>query len=176
MKSDDAMPRTGHPVIRSATDSDGPAMAALIAACFSEYENCLFDMIEFPELHAPATHFAGKKGHLWIAVAGDGTVVGSIAATPVAADRAVELTKMYVAKAWRGDGLAQALHGRVLAFALETGAAGIMLWSDVLFTRAHAFYEKLGYVRQDETRFLGDISNTQEYHFRLTLVPRDAAS
>lgn len=155
------------PLIRAGRDSDGMGMARLIADCFAEYPGCLFDMTEFPELRAPATHFAGKGGRLWVAVSIENEVVGCIAATPVADSRTVELTKMYAARPYRGAGLAQALYGELQAFADEQGADEIMLWSDVLFTRAHAFYARLGFVRQEETRLLGDISNTREYLFRL---------
>lgn len=155
------------PLIRNARDSDGAGIARLIADCFAEYPGCLFDMAEFPELHAPATHFAGRGGRLWVAVSAGNDIVGSIAATPVQGGRVVELTKMYAARPYRGAGLAQALYGELLAFADARGAGEIMLWSDVLFTRAHAFYERLGFVRQEETRLLGDISNTREYLFRL---------
>lgn len=155
------------PLIRDARDSDGAGIARLIAACFGEYPGCIFDMIEFPELLAPATHFAGKGGRLWVAVSPESEVAGCIAATPVQGGQVVELTKMYVAMPWRGAGLAQALYGELQAFADDLGADEIMLWSDVLFTRAHAFYERLGFVRQAETRLLADLSNTREFQFRL---------
>jgi putative acetyltransferase len=159
------------PLIRDARDSDGAGIARLVAACFAEYPGCLFDMIEFPELLAPATHFAGKGGRLWVAVTPENEVVGCIAATPVQGSRTVELTKMYAAVPYRGAGLAQALYGELQAFADDLGAGEIMLWSDVLFTRAHAFYERLGFVRQTETRLLVDISNTKEYQFRMKRSP-----
>lgn len=155
------------PLIRDARDSDGAGIARLIAACFAEYPGCIFDMVEFPELHAPATHFSGKAGRLWVAAEPGGAVAGCIAATPLAGGRIIELTKMYVAAPWRGAGLAQALYGQVQAFADGADAAEIMLWSDVLFTRAHAFYERLGFVRQAETRALADLSKTREFQFRL---------
>ncbi len=39
------------------------------------------------------------------------------------------------------------------------------LWSDVLFTRAHAFYEKHGYLRRGGLRALADLSDTIEAGF-----------
>lgn len=156
------------PLLRDARDGDGAGMARLIAACFAEYPGCLFEIAEFPELAAPATHFAAKGGRLWVATGEDGEIVGSIAATPLAGGAVIEITKMYVAVPWRGTGLAQALYGQARAFAETNGAGEIMLWSDVLFTRAHAFYARLGFLRQEGTRRLADVSNTEEYQFRLT--------
>jgi putative acetyltransferase len=164
------------PLIRDARDSDGGEIARLIAACFAEYPGCIFDMAEFPELAAPATHFAGRGGRLWVAISPENEVVGSIAATPVQGSHTVELTKMYAAVSWRGAGLAQALYDRLEAFADDLGADEIMLWSDVLFTRAHAFYGRLGFVRQAGTRLLADISNTKEFQFRLKRATADKRS
>lgn len=155
-------------LIRPALDSDGVAVAALIEACFGEYPGCLFDWSEFPELRAPASHFADKDGRFW--VAGEDLVLGCIAATPKENGHIVELTKMYVAGGARGTGLAQALFGKLRDFAQEIGAGEIMLWTDTRFTRAHAFYEKLGFQKQDGQRFLGDISDTFEFHYRLSLT------
>ena len=45
------------------------------------------------------------------------------------------------------------------------GARTIELWSDTRFERAHRFYEREGYVKQAATRFLHDVSNTEEYQF-----------
>lgn len=167
MSSDPRQPLTEPFQIRAGRDSDGEGMARLIAACFAEYPGCLFELAEFPELGAPATHFAGKGGRLWVAAGAQGDILGSIAATPLAGAAVVEITKMYVASPWRGSGLAQALYGRARAFAASSGAGEIMLWSDVLFTRAHAFYARLGFERQAHTRRLADVSNTEEYQFRL---------
>lgn len=167
MSTERRQPLPELPVVRDARDCDGAGMSRLIAACFAEYPGCIFDLVEFPELAAPATHFADRGGRLWVAVSSDDQVAGCIAATPLQGGQVVELTKMYVAPPWRGAGLAQALYGRLRTFADETGADEIMLWSDVLFTRAHAFYERLGFVRQAETRLLADLSRTREYQFRL---------
>jgi putative acetyltransferase len=45
----------------------------------------------------------------------------------------------------------------------------MMLWSDTRFSRGHRFYEKLGFVRWPGERYLGDVSETWEYHFRKRL-------
>jgi putative acetyltransferase len=155
------------PPLRPATDADGPALAALIAACFAEYDGCVFDRREFPELAAIADHFARADGRLWVADGG-GAIVGSLGARPRDGD-GVELLKVYVARPWRGGGLAAALLDAALAFARARGAARLELWSDTRFTRAHAFYEKHGFAPTGERRFLADLSDTWEYRFVRTL-------
>jgi GNAT superfamily N-acetyltransferase len=73
----------------------------------------------------------------------------------------------------RGSGLAQTLFGLVAETAARVGAGRIWLWSDTRFTRAHRFYEKMGFRRGAETRALDDVSNTIEFFFArdLTAAP-----
>ena len=52
------------PAIRVAYDEDGPNLSRLIAGVFSEYENCPFVPKEFPELGAPASHYARPRSTL----------------------------------------------------------------------------------------------------------------
>lgn len=150
------------PPLRAARDADGAGLAALIAACFSEYDGCAFDPREFPELDAVAAHFAHVGGRLWLAEAA-GAVVGSLGARP--AGDGVELVKVYVARPWRGAGLAHALLAAGLDFARARAARRVELWSDTRFARAHAFYLKHGFERTGERRFLGDVSASWEERF-----------
>lgn len=160
---------TSLPTIRDATDGDSEPLAALIAASFAEYPNCHFLWEEFPELRQPASAFAAKGGRLWVADAPGGGIAGSLAATPVPSQNAVEITKVYADPAFRGSGLAQALFAEALAFARAGGFGEMMLWSDTRFARGHRFYEKLGFRRWPGERYLADVSETWEYHFRLPL-------
>lgn len=161
---------TALPPIRPASDADSEPLAALIAASFAEYENCHFVWDEFPELRQPASGFAAKGGKLWIADRPDGGIAGSLAATPLPEQNAVELTKVYVDPGYRGAGLAQTLFAEALAFAEQGGFAEMMLWSDTRFARGHRFYEKLGFQRWPGERYLADVSATWEYHFRKPLL------
>lgn len=154
--------------LRPATDHDGPALAALIAATFAEYPGCLFLDDEFPELKAPASHYERAGGRLFVAEDG-GRLVGSLAAvmTPVAATG--ELFKVYAAAGARGTGLAQRLYAEGEAFLGQRGAREIVLWSDTRFQRGHRFYEKLGFVREPVERYLADASASWEFFFRKRL-------
>lgn len=162
---------TALPAIRPALDGDSEPLAALIAASFAEYPNCHFIWDEFPELRSPASSFSAKGGRLWVADAPAGGIAASLGATPVPAQNAIEITKVYADPAFRGSGLAQALFGEALAFAQAGGFAEMMLWSDTRFARGHRFYEKLGFRRWPGERYLADVSETWEYHFRLPLGP-----
>ncbi len=164
--------------LRPVRDEDGERVAGLIAACFAEYEGCLFAWNEFPELKAPATWAASRGTSFWIAQGEGGEIAGCICATPEAggekgeagkAGATVELHKFYVASHLRGSGLADALIAKVFDLARETDAAAIVLWTDTRFARAHRFYEKHGFVRQPGSRLLHDVSDTTEFHYRRDL-------
>ena len=155
--------------LRPATDADGPALAALIATTFAEYPGCLFIDDEFPELAAPASHYAARGGRLLVAEM-DGRIVGSLAAVMTEVQGTGELFKVYAAADQRGSGLAQRLYSDGEDFLRRNGAREIVLWSDTRFERGHRFYEKLGFVRQPVERYLADASASWEFFFRKTLA------
>lgn len=157
------------PPIRLAHDDDSGPLSALIAASFAEYPGCVFVEAELPELRRPATAFAAKGGMLWIVDRPDGRIAGSLGIVPVPEQNAAELAKVYVDPTFRGAGLAQALFARAMDFAEQGGFSEMTLWSDTRFTRGHRFYEKLGFVRWPGERYLGDASESWEYHFRKRL-------
>lgn len=155
--------------IRPATDADGPALADLIATTFAEYPGCLFLDEEFPELKAPASHYA-RQGGLLVVAEEEGRLVGSLAAVMTGVPGRGELFKVYASAARRGTGLAQRLYGEGEAFLRAAGAREIVLWSDTRFLRGHRFYEKLGFVRQPVERYLADASASWEFFFRKPLA------
>ncbi|WP_158929376.1 GNAT family N-acetyltransferase [Acidisphaera sp. S103] len=151
-------------LIRSGRDADGPAVIALIWACWSAYPGVKMDVdLEMPELHALASYYAGHGGALWIAEAG-GSVVGMIAVRP-AGDAAWEVCRVYVDPARHGSGLGHALLDLAERHAIAAGSERLVLWSDTRFDRAHRFYEKRGYVRSGPLRVLEDISNSLEFGY-----------
>ena len=154
-------------VIRPARDEDGDAIIALLRAVFVEYD-CVFELDEFPELPALASHIAHANGRAWVAEH-EGRVVGSVAFTPSSSPGGVELRKLYLARDLRGSGLGEELCARVEDDARARGLSFVDLWTDTRFTRAHRFYERRGYVKGPVTRDLHDKSRSTEYYYRLVL-------
>lgn len=155
--------------VRPVRDADGPSIARLMAACFTEYEGCIFAIDEFPELMAPARWASDNASAIWVIDGPDGEIAGSICAAP-ASDGRVELRKFYLAQHLRGSGVAIQLLGKVLAFADERSATAIILWSDTRFTRAHRFYEKHGFVRSPGMRTVEAAETYTEFAYSLTLA------
>lgn len=116
---------------------------------------------ENPELRRFASHCAEHGGAAWVAEG----VAGVVAAVPLEEDGAWEIKRLYVDRAQRGTGLAQALLETAEAHATAQGAVRLVLWSDTRFDAAHRFYERHGYRRSGGIRALGDRSRSLEFHY-----------
>lgn len=158
------------PAIRPGADADGPALRALIAGVFAEYEGCPFVDAEFPELDAPATHYGRKAGRLWVVEDEAGRVVGSLAVAATHRDGVFELFKVYLAEPARGRGTASRLLGLAVEHARAQGATRLVLWSDTRFADGHRFYARQGFHRVPGTRALHDAATTLEFGFARALA------
>jgi GNAT superfamily N-acetyltransferase len=156
-------------VVRAGRDADAAGIIRLIGDCWAEYPGCVMDLDgEVPELRALATYAADRDGALWVAEAAGG-VVGTVCVWPLAGGD-WELAKMYVAREWRGSGLAQTLAATAETYARAQGGRRIQLWTDTRFDRAHRFYEKRSYVRSGPLRVLGDKSHSIEFAYAKPLA------
>jgi GNAT superfamily N-acetyltransferase len=150
-------------MIRPGRDTDD--FITLIGACWAEYPGCILDVDgEVPELRALSSYFRDQGGMLWVAER-DGGILGMIGTRPLKEDAAWEICRMYLGADARGSGIAARLLATAEAHARAAGAQRMVLWTDTRFTRAHGFYEKLGYVRQGSIRILDDISNSLEFRY-----------
>ena len=159
-----ARPESPQPTIRTASDGDATGVIRLVARCFAAYPGCILDCdSEETGLRAPASRFE----QFWVAERG-GRIVGTIASAhgrDVDGTRGLELKKLYVHPDERRQGLARRLVDLVEVQARDEGHPRVYLWSDTRFVEAHAFYERLGYVRSGRVRSLGDVSATLEFHY-----------
>jgi len=150
--------------VRSARDADGAAIAALLRKVFADYPTCIFLDEEFPELAAPAGHYAAKGGALWV-VEASGTVRGSLAIHESPAPGTYELAKVYLARDLRGRGVARTLLDTAIGFARARGGTRLELFTDTRFVDGHRFYERNGFRRLPGERWLGTVDRTWEYHY-----------
>lgn len=172
-------------VLRHAADSDAEGVIALYAACWGAYEGMILDTEEeMAHLNQVATHYRRAGGQAWVAewavrsveevpaASGDRraalSVAGTVAWRPLDDERG-ELQMLYVMPGARKRGLASQLVGMVETHVRDLGFEMLELWSDVRFTDAHRLYRSLGWEQLDETRFVGDLSNSTEFHFKKPL-------
>ena len=119
-------------------------------------------------MRAPGRSFGEKGGAFWVAEDERGQVCGCIA-IDYPADGAGELHRLYVRPDQRRRGLGERLIRLAEDHAPERGAKRIFFWSDTRFAKAHRLYARLGYARAEDTRDLGDISNSVKYCFEKRL-------
>jgi len=151
--------------LRRAEDCDAQDLFGLVTLCFAEYPGCYTDPHDdMADLTRPAHTAAGRDMLFLVVEDEEGRVKACIALDfPDAATG--ELHRLYVRPDARGRGLASHLVGIAEAHARARGATRITLWSDTRFDKAHALYEKRGYVRAEVTRELGDVSGSLEWFF-----------
>jgi ribosomal protein S18 acetylase RimI-like enzyme len=158
-------------VVRAATIADAPRLSRLGAATFRETferENTSENMARYlAEAFTPdrqAAEITDPAGTLLLAenrgMSGDAELVGYVHLVSGAAPAAVqgpvplELKRLYVARAWHGQGVAQALMNAALDAARGRGAQTLWLGVWERNPRAVAFYRKYGFTRVGEHTFV----------------------
>ena len=157
--------------IRPATIADAPRLSRLGAATFRETfegENTPEDMARYvAEAFTPerqAAEIADPAGTVLVAerggTSGDDELVGyaHLASGPAPAavrgPAPLELKRLYVARAWHGQGVAQALMDAALDAARARGAGTLWLGVWERNARAAAFYAKYDFTRVGEHTFV----------------------
>lgn len=150
-------------------DRDG--VIALIDGCYREYgDRICLEQYDGDLLDVPANYDA-KGGAFIVLAAADGTIHGTHAVQPI--DRAAGLTtfrRLYLDPSLRGSGWGERLMQWALAWSWIEGFQRVEFWSDARFTRAHAFFRRLGFTDTGELRTCTDHWEPyQERHFTLDL-------
>jgi putative acetyltransferase len=166
--------------LRVVRDADAVALVRLIGAAYDEFDCGPLDPGGFDaDLAAPAT-FGRSRGRRWWVVTGEDDVpLASVAhsepredtATSAGRSTVVELHRLYLAPAVRGQGLASALVAGVADEAQRLGGQRLIAWSDTRLVAAHARYLALGFTTDGASRELHDPAGTTELRFDLRLLP-----
>lgn len=145
-------------IIRADRDDDAEA---LIGHCWAEYPGIVLDVDrEAPELRALASHYAaggavryGRRNRRH--VCGDDCDLSSW--------RCME--NLAPICAVRGTGLGQELLARAEAWARQSGATRLELWSGTRFERAHSFLREARLCADQGIRPRHALSNSIEFHY-----------
>jgi GNAT superfamily N-acetyltransferase len=135
-------------VVRAVRTEDVDALVALVRDVLAEFD------LEFGTgsptddalLSLPAS-YDDHGGALWVAEH-HGRIIGSCGVFPVA-EGTYELRKMYLHADSRGLGVGKHLLERAVAWVREQGGRRIVLDTTEQMTRAIAFYEAHGFIRDD---------------------------
>jgi ribosomal protein S18 acetylase RimI-like enzyme len=158
-------------LVRPATIADAPRLSRLGATTFRETferENTPEDMARYlAEAFTPdrqAAEISDPAGTVLLAerrgTSGEAELVGYVhlvsgpAPAAVQGPAPLELKRLYVARAWHGQGVAQALMDAALDAARARGAQTLWLGVWERNPRAAAFYRKYGFTRVGEHTFV----------------------
>ncbi|MGL5114942.1 MAG: GNAT family N-acetyltransferase, partial [Beijerinckiaceae bacterium] len=150
-------------MLRPVEDRDAQDLIGMITLCFAEYPGCYFDPHgDMPDIVRPAQSRTAQEVLFLVVEDVTGRICACIGVDFPEVGIA-ELHRLYVRPDMRGRGLAKLLTKRMETFARSRGAGTMVLTSDTRFTKAHALYEGLGYMRGSATRSCGDISQSREF-------------
>jgi putative acetyltransferase len=158
-----------HYKIREAKSSDSKALIELIAQVFDEYdwvfdaEEEIPDIVHYDQFYENDSVLPVLK----VATTMDDKVVACAGLKPD--NRGVYLSRIYVAKSHRRQGLAQNLINDLMDSANAQDIHYVHLWTDTLFHDAHKLYERLEFVYTGHVRPLNDANGCYEYHYERLL-------
>lgn len=153
-------------LVEPAGPADAPEVIRLIGRVFAEYGFVFEPDVEVLDLLAFERHYAPPCGAFFV-VRERGEVVGSVGVERLP-DGAAELHRLYLDPHLRGRGIGRALVEAVIAWCRAEVIRHLILWSDTRFDRAHALYERMGFVRTGE-RALQDVNQSWEYRYERPL-------
>jgi putative acetyltransferase len=135
--------------IREVTEADVEAVVALVSTVLGEFGLSFGEGSDTDDaLRRLPGSYIDHGGQFWVAEA-CGVASGTLGLFPVG-DDTFELRKMYLSREARGKGLASALFDVAVAWARGRGARQIVLDTTEQMTAAIRFYERRGFVRDDD--------------------------
>jgi putative acetyltransferase len=152
--------------LRPARPEDQAAIMALIDTVYHEYgdrlclENADRDLLDID------AHYV-KVGGAFVVLDDAGRVRGTHAVLPEAARAGVcVFRRLYLEAALRGGPWGARLMQWAMDWAQDRNMRRVEFWSDTRFTRAHAFFARLGFQRDGRIRSMDDgYIPYQEYFF-----------
>ncbi len=137
--------------IRIAKNSDLSEVIDIIKDHYADF-NDSFNLEKFDsDLKDIEQSYFAKNGYFWIAE-DNNKVVGIIAITPIN-DKTGEIKRFYVRKKFRRQGIGKQLLNVCLEYAQKQGFQKIILWTDIRYKEAQAFYLKNGFEPADKKMF-----------------------
>ena len=151
--------------LRPAAVSDEPGIVALIDRVYAEYgdriclEDADGDLLQIEEYYV-------TPGGAFVVLTDGLRILGTHAILPLPQAGACTFRRLYLDFSLRGSGWGTKLMEWALQAARESGFSRVEFWSDTRFSRAHRFFERLGFVRSGEIRDMHDGHVPyQEYFF-----------
>jgi putative acetyltransferase len=130
-------------VLRPATNQDADEIWRLISTVLLHFGILANRQTTDRDLTDIESHYDGHGGAFFVLLDAQ-TVIGTVALRP-AAGRTCELCRMYLAEAYRGQGLGRLLFDHVMAESRRRGFSEIFLKTASVLTAAISLYERAGF-------------------------------
>ena len=142
--------------LRPAQPGDRDAIMALIDSVLREYGDQLFIEGADADLLDIDAHYKHQGGH-FVVLDDGGRIRGTHALRPLQGRPGIcNVYRLYLDPDLRGGEWGEHLMQWAIDTAREHGFHRIEFWSDTRFTRAHAFFKRLGFRRDGRTRDMDD--------------------
>lgn len=153
---------------------DQPGVIGVIAECYREYGQAMEletlddDLRRIREIYE-------SPGSMFHVLVDAGCVVGTVAVKRVSSNEA-ELKRLFLDARYRERGLGKRMTLWAIDWASERGYETLHIWSDVLYTKAHELYRRLGADDTGQRRFLGGVDRIDEFYFSIRDLQRWSAT
>jgi len=144
------------PLLRPWVISDKEQVIRLIDGVYREYgdEICLTGADA--DLLDVEANYRAKQGEFMV-LEMNAAVVGSHAVVPLDREKSLAtIRRLYLNGQYRGQGFGLLLMDWAIKWARESGLRRLEFWSDTRFSRAHAFFQRVGFERTGQVRHLDD--------------------
>ena len=156
--------------LRLAANTDHSQVATLVDSVYREYGDRLFLEGADGDLLDLEGNYAGRGG-AFVVLDDEGRVRGTQAALPLADTLGVcTFRRLFLDPDLRGGGWGERLMQWSLDWAREHEMRRVEFWSDTRFTRAHAFFARLGFTRGEVREMDDGAMPYQEYAFSMDLT------
>lgn len=98
---------------------------------------------DYDILQHPSEHILSKGGQIFMGL-WNGEIAGTVALKRVD-EKTLEMTKMAVSESFQGKKIGRALAETAIAWARNSGAGKIVLYSNTMLASAMALYQRLGF-------------------------------
>lgn len=140
-------------VLRPATVADAPGIIALVDGVYREYGDRTHLDEADRDLLSLHNFYPGGE---FVVLVDDERVVGLHGVVPLETPSLCTFRRLYLLPELRGSGWGEKLMRWAIDRAAELGFARVEFWSDTRFVRAHAFFQRLGFVKDGRTRTMHD--------------------
>ena len=156
--------------IRSATNNDFDVIFQIIDSAYFKFGDRVWLEGYDSDLTDIEKHYDGQGG-AFVVLEQDDEIIGTHAVQPIDATKGlITFRRLYLKPEYHGGEAGTLLFQWAIDWAKKNEFKRVEFWSDIRYTRAHAFFQKFGFAKTGEIQHLDDAPDPySEYQFFLNL-------